>query len=331
MPKLASALPTNPAYRAHLSTSVPAVTSVSPNLGELAGGVPLTVTGTGFTGATGGTIGGVALTSFLVVNDTTITAITPAKAAGTYDVAIAAPGGTGTLVAGFEAWAPSLLTLGVLLMPGAYDAGTGVWSDSSGNSRHATYASATKPPAVAGCPDLNGTSHYLAIAASIAEGATPIATLTQGEIVTIFSPDTADADLPNYSNPAIVAGSGASPCAQFSSAGFRATAYDEHPTILAYVDVYAGAAAVALSHIGYVAWNGSSFKAAVNASAPVSGTIAAGTLSNGNVGATTEIGRAYGGAAFLDGRVKLVAISATELSPADRARFRTWALGLGHL
>jgi hypothetical protein len=49
----------------------------------LAGGQSVTITGTDFTGATAVTIGGTAATNVTVVNATTITATTPAGAAGT--------------------------------------------------------------------------------------------------------------------------------------------------------------------------------------------------------------------------------------------------------
>ena len=55
----------------------PTVTSVTPNTGPTTGGNTVTITGTGFTGATGVTFGGVAATSFMVVNDTTITSVVP--------------------------------------------------------------------------------------------------------------------------------------------------------------------------------------------------------------------------------------------------------------
>jgi hypothetical protein len=74
----------------------PTVTSISPTTGTTAGGTSVTITGTNLTGATVVTIGGVAATGLTVVNATTITATTPAHAAGAVDVAVTTPGGTGT-------------------------------------------------------------------------------------------------------------------------------------------------------------------------------------------------------------------------------------------
>ncbi len=73
------------------------VTSVSPTSGPLAGGTAITITGTGFTGATGVTINGVAATSVVVVNSTTITAVTPVGASvGAKDIIVTVPGGSAT-------------------------------------------------------------------------------------------------------------------------------------------------------------------------------------------------------------------------------------------
>ncbi|WP_423062806.1 IPT/TIG domain-containing protein [Candidiatus Paracoxiella cheracis] len=79
----------------------PNPTTVNPNTGSTAGGTAVTITGTGFTGATGATFDGVAATDFTVVNDTTITCTTPAHAAGSVNLAVTGPGGSGTLTDGF--------------------------------------------------------------------------------------------------------------------------------------------------------------------------------------------------------------------------------------
>lgn len=82
------------------ATSPPIVTGVSPATGLAAGGTAITISGAAFTGATGVTIGGTAATAVVVVNPYTVTATTPAKAAGTYDVRVTTPKGTSTAQAG---------------------------------------------------------------------------------------------------------------------------------------------------------------------------------------------------------------------------------------
>ncbi|MFT4279352.1 MAG: IPT/TIG domain-containing protein [Rhodopseudomonas sp.] len=72
------------------------VTAITPAVGPTSGGTFVTISGTNLTGATAVTIGGAAATGVTVVNATTITATTPAHAAGTVDVVVTTPGGTGT-------------------------------------------------------------------------------------------------------------------------------------------------------------------------------------------------------------------------------------------
>nr|WP_269330251.1 IPT/TIG domain-containing protein [Kineosporia babensis] len=76
----------------------PVVSSVTPNTGPLGGGTAVTITGSGFNTATGASavkFGGTNATSYVVVNDTTITAITPANSAGAAAVTVTtALGGT---------------------------------------------------------------------------------------------------------------------------------------------------------------------------------------------------------------------------------------------
>ncbi len=72
----------------------PTVNSVAPSSGPAAGGTAVTLTGTGFTGATSVRFGGVAATGLTVLNDSTITVNAPSGSAGTVDVTVTTPGGT---------------------------------------------------------------------------------------------------------------------------------------------------------------------------------------------------------------------------------------------
>jgi hypothetical protein len=75
------------------TSSIPVVTSISPASGPPAGGTTVTVTGTGFTGATEVSFGPIAATSFSVVSDTKIVVVSPAQAASTRYVFVTTPGG----------------------------------------------------------------------------------------------------------------------------------------------------------------------------------------------------------------------------------------------
>ena len=105
---------------------VPTVASVTPNGGPAAGGTSVTITGTGFIGATAVTFGGTAATSFTVDSDTSITAITPAHAAGAVDVAVTAPGGSASLTNGFTYAAPVPTITNVTPATGTTAGGTSV-------------------------------------------------------------------------------------------------------------------------------------------------------------------------------------------------------------
>lgn len=87
------------------------VTAITPDNGNTGGGTGVTITGTNFHGATGATIGGSALSSFSLVNSTTITGSSPAHAAGTVDVVVAAPAGNATGVGLFTYAAVSAPTV----------------------------------------------------------------------------------------------------------------------------------------------------------------------------------------------------------------------------
>jgi len=78
------------------ASSALSVTLVSPPTGSAAGGTTVTITGTGFTGATAVLFGGVAGTALTVVSDTQLTATSPAGAVGIVPVTVVAPAGTST-------------------------------------------------------------------------------------------------------------------------------------------------------------------------------------------------------------------------------------------
>jgi IPT/TIG domain len=60
----------------------PALTSVNPNTGDVAGGTACVLSGSGLTGATQVFFGGIAAVSFAVTNDTTVAATSPPATGG---------------------------------------------------------------------------------------------------------------------------------------------------------------------------------------------------------------------------------------------------------
>ena len=73
--------------------AVPTVASIAPTSGTTAGGTTVTITGTGFNGATAVKFGATAA-AFTVNSAAQITATSPAGGAGTVDVTVTTPGGT---------------------------------------------------------------------------------------------------------------------------------------------------------------------------------------------------------------------------------------------
>jgi len=72
----------------YTTPSTPQVISVTPSSGTVNGGQAVTIVGEGFTAATGVEFGGIAATSVVVVDDTHITAVTPAHPSGLVDVEV---------------------------------------------------------------------------------------------------------------------------------------------------------------------------------------------------------------------------------------------------
>ena len=73
------------------------MTNVSPAAGLAAGGTAITITGSGFTGATGVTVGGTAATAVVVVNSQHHHRTTPAHAAGSVDTRVTTPKGVSAI------------------------------------------------------------------------------------------------------------------------------------------------------------------------------------------------------------------------------------------
>jgi hypothetical protein len=87
MPVATSATSANDQFT-FVAPSGPAITSVTPPNGAVTGGTVVTITGTGFTGATSVTFGQVAAASFTVDSDTQITATTPPGTTGVSSVVV---------------------------------------------------------------------------------------------------------------------------------------------------------------------------------------------------------------------------------------------------
>jgi hypothetical protein len=86
--------PVNSAAYTIVAPPAPVVTSISPNTGPTAGGTSVTITGTSFTATSTVNFGAVPATSVTFNSSTSITAVSPAQAAGVVNVVVNTIGGT---------------------------------------------------------------------------------------------------------------------------------------------------------------------------------------------------------------------------------------------
>jgi hypothetical protein len=81
--------------------AAPTVSGVSPNSGSTLGGTAVTIAGANFASGATVSFGGKAASNVVVVNTTTITAVTPSHAAGAVTVSVTVNGGSGSRTSGF--------------------------------------------------------------------------------------------------------------------------------------------------------------------------------------------------------------------------------------
>jgi formylglycine-generating enzyme required for sulfatase activity len=136
----------------------PVVSGVTPNVGTIVGGTPITISGAYFTGVSSVLLGGAPATQVTVVNSTTLTAVTPAASAGAVDVTVTANGRVGSLANAYSYSNSSITGVvpsvgaaqggGAVVITGAFLANTSaVWFGDS-PAQSFTQVSATKVNAV---------------------------------------------------------------------------------------------------------------------------------------------------------------------------------------
>jgi hypothetical protein len=108
------------------------ITSVSPSAGSVAGGTSVTITGSGFTGATAVYFGTTSVTP-IVNSDTSITATAPAGTAGTVDTSVITLSGTSTINAADKyTYVAVPVVTGISPSTGPFAGGTSVTITGSG-------------------------------------------------------------------------------------------------------------------------------------------------------------------------------------------------------
>ncbi len=91
---------------AYTYLAVPTLNTVTPNSGPIGGGTSVTLTGTGLTGASSVTFGGVSATGWTINSPTQITATIPASNAGVVNVSVTTAAGSASLTNAFTYIAP---------------------------------------------------------------------------------------------------------------------------------------------------------------------------------------------------------------------------------
>ena len=203
--------------------ATPSVTGITPVAGPIAGGTVVTITGTGFADASGASFAGNA-SSYTIVSDTSITATSPAQAAGTVDITVtnetgtsstgssdhftydATPSVTGiTPVAGPIAGGTVVTITGTGFVVGSSTAKFGTSSGTSVSCSSSTSCTATSPGESAGVVDVTVTTpggmsssgssdHFTYDATPSVTGITPVAgPIAGGTVVTITGTGFADA------------------------------------------------------------------------------------------------------------------------------------------
>lgn len=115
------------------STSLPVVSALAPSMGPVGGGTAVTITGSGFTGATAVTFGAEPATSFTVVNGRTIHAQSPPAPVETVPVVVTTPTGSSAPSSSAQfSYLPSPLVTGLSPPAGAETGGNTVTITGSG-------------------------------------------------------------------------------------------------------------------------------------------------------------------------------------------------------
>lgn len=163
-------------YHEGVTIALPVISAVSPTSGPAAGGTAVTITGIGFTNATGVTFGGTTA-AFSVTSDTQISATSPAGTAGVVDIRVTTPGGTSPVSTAdqftYVAAAPTVTSLSPTGGPttggtsviitgtnftGATGVSFGATAATSFTVNSATQITATSPAASAGTVDVTVTT-----------------------------------------------------------------------------------------------------------------------------------------------------------------------------
>jgi hypothetical protein len=298
--------------------SAPTVASVSPTLGDTLGGELLTVTGTGFTGATAVSVGGTAAIGFSVISSTEIIAIAPAHAAATgQSVLVTIPAGTNGANALYEFWSPAVLALTGFWERGDYDAQTGVWTarPSAGTSggRNFTQATVTSRPTETNLePVFNGVNGQLGIA-------TPdvgtFFTASAGTIVAVFASRVDDAPGAGTNEISILSDNISRLALTVTTSGLGLFLFDGATQIVRAV------ATTNNLHLGVARWGGGTLGVAVDGGVESAAAFGALDVTSGTLTAGVNSSNAF----WFNGSLRAILFLASRIADTDAAKLLKWA------
>ncbi len=161
----------------------PTVSSITPNLGPTAGGTAVTITGTSFASGTTVSFDGTAATGVNVASSTSITAKTPAHAAGAVNVVVTnSDGQTDTLSNGYT-YVPAPTVSSITPNSGPASGGTGLTITGAGFLAGATVS--LDGTAATGVSVTSGTSITATAPAHAAGAVSVVVTNTDGQTGTL--------------------------------------------------------------------------------------------------------------------------------------------------
>ncbi len=228
-------------------------------------------------------------------------------------------------------------TLSLLLMPGDWspnlDPTKAVWRDSSGHGRNATVvAGANQPGYSGGCPVFAGAETLTIVGASLADNVSypnaSMSSVDNGSMIVIAQTSSPlPADAVDYSNPGMIAGTGATPGLYHSDTNLKCVGYDSGAVAYVRGDATGGSPSANQRHMFAGAWDSGGIYASADGNSFNGTAWGVGPLSTGNIGPDTWIGRSYG--SFYTGTILLVAVYPSRVPPEKLQQWYQWARRVG--
>lgn len=304
----------------------PVITGISPALGDKGGNITMFINGSGFLGATDVELGGTPFLSFTVDSDNQITAVTPPKAAGPWDVVVTTPGGSSALSPDcvYTSYDIEAFNWTLLFIGGNYVVPTWPGLPSAGPSLGADVTEGTTPPLDNdGTPETK-TVEFLATALTdrVSDAAATVLGIVQPEALV----PSAGVNM-RIDDPGVISqeGGGVTWGITISEDGVFAIVYDG-----AYVEVGPlGPVPPVLGEPTFVAMTWDSTDVKGSAALALPDDKPAGIVT-GATGSGICIAKNYGGA-FQPGIYSFIAVAAEAIPFSDIENIQVWAQGLGLL